>query len=482
MSVVISESNRSVFETLSEGQISRILDGSSTEVRVTAQLQSELKAWRIERNLAGESNALGYQVTGNTTGNTANEAFTERIDELREVDTVEEEDTGKINQDPEPEVSEKLVIGPLEGLRPSDDQSMTYRYPSDVITSETDYVFFQFGKYVAPFSQDQENLRSGKYDRKNKTVVTGNESGKNIKSFDKMGPNERLELQAAQQAKSQEEGLARYNNAGSDYALKPVNDAGRPYESIMLPIPQDLGHEVAQQWQGKQWTTTGRAATAALGAGNFSDAKRAIGDVSGWATAMQNSLTEMALNTLPGVGGNITINDLSGATSGIVINPNAELMYDSPEMREIGMVFKMVPRTPQESKIIRRICQAFRKHSMPMFGGADASGTDANSKVTNALYDAGLKGNKEKFNLGGMNNFIRVPNLCKFTFMHGNKVHPYLVQFKPCAISKVEVTYTPDGTFATYKDGAPSAVELRINFMETKVVFADEVELNGASF
>jgi len=470
MSVVISESNRSVFETLSEGQISRILDGSSTEVRVTAQLQSELKAWRIERNLAGESNALGYQVTGNTTGNTANEAFTERIDELREVDTVKEEDTGKIDQDPEPEVTEKLVIGPLEGLRPSDDQSMTYRYPSDVISSETDYVFFQFGKYVAPFSQDQENVRNATFQR----------DKNNEKTWKDMGKNERLQHQS--EFYQQKNALARYNNAGTDYALKPANAAGKPYESIMLPIPQDLGHEVAQQWQGKQWTTTGRAATAALGAGNFSDAARAIGDVSGWATAMQNSLTEMALNTLPGVGGNITINDLSGATSGIVINPNAELMYDSPEMREIGMVFKMVPRTPQESKIIRRICQAFRKHSMPMFGGADASGTDANSKVTNALYNAGLKGNKEKFNLGGMNNFIRVPNLCKFTFMHGNKVHPYLVQFKPCAISKVEVTYTPDGTFATYKDGAPSAVELRINFMETKVVFADEVELNGASF
>ena len=44
--------------------------------------------------------------------------------------TVKEEDNGKIDQDLEPEVSEKLVIGPLEGLRPSDDQSMTYRYPS----------------------------------------------------------------------------------------------------------------------------------------------------------------------------------------------------------------------------------------------------------------------------------------------------------------------------------------------------------------
>ena len=254
----------------------------------------------------------------------------------------------------------------------------------------------------------------------------------------------------------------------------------------MLPIPQDVGHEVVQQWQGKQWSATGRAATAALGAGQLSDAKSMLSDVAGWGTAIQTSLTQMALNVLPGVGGNISFNDLTGATRGIVINPNAELMYDSPEMREIGMVFKMVPSTPEESKIIRRICQAFRKHSMPMYGGADSQ-DEMDQKIDgmfdgikNANNDAETKGTKLKF--GAMNNFIRVPDLCKFTFMHGGKVHPYLVQFKPCAISKVEVTYTPDGTFSTYSDGAPTAVELRLNFMETKVVFAQEVDLEGPSF
>ena len=61
--------------------------------------------------------------------------------------------------------------------------------------------------------------------------------------------------------------------------------------------------------------------------------------------------------------------------------------------------------------------------------------------------------------------------------MKGHKPHPYLIQFKPCAISAVEVNYTPDGTYATYNSGAPVAVELRLNFMETKLIYADEVGL-----
>ena len=74
-------------------------------------------------------------------------------------------------------------------------------------------------------------------------------------------------------------------------------------------------------------------------------------------------------------------------------------------------------------------------------------------------------------------NWIRVPNLCKFTFMKGATEHTYITQFKPCAISNVEVNYTPDGTYATYEDGAPVATELRVNFMETKLIFADEITI-----
>ena len=365
----------------------------------------------------------------------------------------------------------KLRIGPLEGHRPSPDQSITFRYPEDTITNETDYVFFQFGKYQAPFSQDQEDLRKADFERKGKKD--------NVKEWADMGKNER---QIWQQNYMNESGaLTRYNNVT---LLKPENDAGDAYESIMLPIPQDLGNEIGQVWQGKQWTATGRAATAALGAGNFSDAGRVLSDIGGVSKAIQASLTEMALNVLPGVGGNISFNDLTGATQGIVINPNAELMYDSPEMREIGMVFKMVPRTPKESKIIRRICQAFRRHSMPMFGGVDADSSQLNKKATALAENIGMDiaSDKGKIELGNLSNFIRVPNLCKFTFMHGNKVHPYLVQFKPCAINKVEVTYTPDGNYATYGDGAPAAVELRLNFMETKTIFADEVNYDGVSY
>ena len=80
-----------------------------------------------------------------------------------------------------------------------------------------------------------------------------------------------------------------------------------------------------------------------------------------------------------------------------------------------------------------------------------------------------------QFDVTTADNWIRVPMLCQFTFMTGSNVNKKLIQFKPCAIQAVEVNYTPDGTYATYSDGSPVAIELRLNFMETKLLYSNEV-------
>ena len=352
------------------------------------------------------------------------------------------------------------------------DSKQTLRWPGDAIDTETDYVFFQFGKYVPPFSRDVNELR---------------EDGK-IEALEKEGNTKQIRNYLRENSTTS----ATYEMYRNSEAL---DVSGRT--DVMLPIPQDLSNEIQAQWQGKQFTATGRAATAALAAGNFSFANEVVKNIAGNAKALQTALNTAVLNSIPGVGGNLSFNDVSGSTRGIVINPNAELLYDSPEMREIGMIFKLVAQNEQESKDIRKICQLFRYSSLPRWGGegaqydVTADGTIVNifsgeAKVTgsNARFANDKPDNRDKdgqFDITGEDNWIRVPDLCKFTFMRGDKPHPYIPQFKPCAIQAVEVNYTPDGTYATYQgmDGAPVAVELRVNFMETKVIYANEVNLEG---
>ena len=126
---------------------------------------------------------------------------------------------------------------------------------------------------------------------------------------------------------------------------------------------------------------------------------------------------------------------------------------------------------------------------MPRWGGLDREGNEGDVDLTSGETTTNVGGGtdeakKSQINLGSRDNWIQVPDLCKFTFMTGPEPNGNIIQFKPCAISGVEVNYTPDGTYATYagqsdftKGGVPVAVELRLNFMETKLIFADEVDV-----
>jgi len=347
-----------------------------------------------------------------------------------------------------------IEVGPLGGKLPSYD-AKCYRWPDDTINTGTDYVFFQFGKYPAPFSLDVDVLRESSAD-----IL-----GENVKDLDLTDSktNEQIERGSSTAASQRQ-----YNASATQ--LDVTDEA-----SVMLPMPQDLSTESNQQWQGKQFTATGRAAVAALAAGNFSFANSVINNIAGNATAIQTALTSSVLNSIPGVGGNIEFNDISGSTRGVVLNPNAELLYDAPEMREVGMIFRLVPRNYNESVKIREIIRMFRQASMPSWGSEDVD------------LVSGQKDQTGKFNLGDMNNWIHVPKLCKFTFMTGSNANKHIIQYKPCAISGVEVNYTPDGTWSSHTNpnqnvedanmpgSPPTAVELRLNFMETKLIYADEV-------
>lgn len=311
-----------------------------------------------------------------------------------------------------------LKIGPLADTKIDIN---TLRYPADMLVdASSDYVVFEFVKYEPPFGKDAR-LGGGQYG---------------------------------------------YNTSLAELEKVPVATGDGEVDSLLLPMPQDLSNEMKQNWEGKSFTGVGRAAIAALAGANFNVAGKQFKDAGNKLKALQAAVTASALNSIPGVGGNLTLNDITGSTRGIVLNPNAELLYDSPDLREIGMTFKMVPRNEAEAIKIRKIVNAFRAASLPTFGsnGADKPTSDDWNDVT----------------------FISVPLLCKFTFMTGSSPHKYIAQFKPCAIRQVQVNYTPDGTYATYhgdasKDGepgAPVATELSLQFLETKLIYAQEIQ-NG---
>ena len=75
--------------------------------------------------------------------------------------------------------------------------------------------------------------------------------------------------------------------------------------------------------------------------------------------------------------------------------------------------------------------------------------------------------------------FLTVPKLVSVDFMTGPNRNTYLPYYKLCGITNLDLNFTADGTWAAFANGDPVSVEMRLGFMETKLVFSNEVEPNG---
>ena len=117
----------------------------------------------------------------------------------------------------------------------------------------------------------------------------------------------------------------------------------------------------------------------------------------------------------------------------------------------------MVPYNKPEAETVDAIVKTFKKVMLPKFTG--------NTQMASFWKDEGKNGN----------GYIGNPNLCKITFFKGSAKNEAITQFKTCAITDFDVNYTPDGVAAFGPDGYPVATQISLSFMETKLVYAEDV-------
>ena len=229
--------------------------------------------------------------------------------------------------------------------------------------------------------------------------------------------------------------------------------------NIIMYMPEDLSTSYAQTWGGREFgplaglglslaggvMNAGNGPAAAAAAADFGN--KLGGTIGGVMPYIGAGLVAKAMNIIPGFGGSVTANDILASTRGEILNPNTEVLYQGPTLRNFSLNFKMLARSSAEADIIRSICTTFKKASLP-FGKDKAQ------------------------------NLIGVPNIVKVRFKHKTNDHPYLTQFKCCGIGNVQINYTPDGAYATYTTGAPVAVTLALQFQELKLVYTEDID-NG---
>jgi len=133
---------------------------------------------------------------------------------------------------------------------------------------------------------------------------------------------------------------------------------------------------------------------------------------------------------------------LFARTKGATINPNLELLFNGPTLRPFSFQFRLSPRNKEEAQEVVRIIRFFKQGMAPI---------------------------RSQSNL-----FLKSPHTFKIRYLHDNKDHPFLNRFKVCALKSLTVNYTPDGNYATFRDGKMVSYQLTMSFQELEPVFNDD--------
>ena len=301
-------------------------------------------------------------------------------------------------------------------------EGTSLRFPNDMLIDEgEDFVMFDFYDYRPPF-------KGTEYGGEGKEVIN--------------------------------QSLAQYNASG--YANEYFKD--KKYKQILLYMPQDVTDTFAAKWQGKKFGAITTGVLAAAGQGQRDKKLQNVIDSAldtldrGGANAAAGLITGLA-NKI--TGDTISTGDVCGGISGVARNPNVEVLFQSMELRTFDLTFKMAPYDEMDVANMNGIIKIFKKAMLPQYKLGEGV------KVFGMENDALQAG------------FIQVPKVCAVNFMRGSSRNSYLPRYKMCAITDVNVNYTPDNVYATFNQSSPVATELKISFMETKLVFSEDIEERG---
>ena len=134
-------------------------------------------------------------------------------------------------------------------------------------------------------------------------------------------------------------------------------------------------------------------------------------------------------------------------TTGQVINPNMEVLFNGPGMRTFSFAFNFTARSAAEGRTILKIIRFFKQGMAPI---------------------------KSASNL-----FLKSPHTFRLEYKNGSRIHKGLNRFKECACTSCGLQYTPDGNYATYEDGLMTKYTMTLGFSELEPVFNSDYSENG---
>lgn len=164
-------------------------------------------------------------------------------------------------------------------------------------------------------------------------------------------------------------------------------------------------------------------------------------------TLLSSTLARVALSQL-----NINVDpgQMIARSTGRAINPNLELLFSGPKLRTFTFVFEFAPNDTKEAKDVRLIQRLFREGMLP----------------TNST--------------GGERIFLGSPDVFRISYRNNGKRIKSMNIFKICALTAVEMDFTPEGVYQSYEDGDSVSMPVRSNmsltFTELAPIFANDYD------
>jgi len=204
-------------------------------------------------------------------------------------------------------------------------------------------------------------------------------------------------------------------------------------ESIAIFMPGSILYGQQNQYEEISMTAiagnVGKAglqyATAALSGIAGGAIGRSVGRAAGSARAVN------ALGQAIGTIASITQNP---------INPRVEVLFSTTNQRQFVFEFLMAPRNEQESKTIEQIVRTLRFHAVPELN----SSTGGLTFIPPAEFD--------------------------ITFFHKGVENVKIPRINTCVLNRIDVDYSPQGVYSTFKNGYPVAVRLSLAFTEIEML------------
>ena len=136
-------------------------------------------------------------------------------------------------------------------------------------------------------------------------------------------------------------------------------------------------------------------------------------------------------------------------TGGQVLNPNSEMLFQGPVIRDFSFKFTMIARSEDEGAEIRKIIR-FLKHGMA-------------PKFRNTV-------------------FLETPDIFTLEYKNGPSDKDQLKtvnRFNPggLALTTMNVDYAPNGYWSAYRDSQPVQLSMELNFTELRPIFQGDQDI-----